>query len=134
MCTDAPLRLFFDMPPMTGAGGWVRVFDAANPTTPVDSFDIAAPLTFQTIGGRNYFYKPIARELVASLDISNGICVGSMDYTDPTQQLGPISFSTGRVAWGSQYGTITLAEIPSVVLSEVIRDVDLMGALGQAGT
>ena len=59
VCTDAPLRLFFDMPPMTGAGGWVRVFDAANPTTPVDSFDIAAPLTFQTIGGRNYFYKPI---------------------------------------------------------------------------
>ena len=59
VCTDAPLRLFFDMPPMTGAGGWVQVFDAANPTTPVDSFDIAAPLTFQTIGGRNYFYKPI---------------------------------------------------------------------------
>ncbi len=44
---------------MTGAGGWVRVFDAANPATPVDSFDIAAPLTFQNIGGRNYFYKPI---------------------------------------------------------------------------
>jgi pectin methylesterase-like acyl-CoA thioesterase len=59
VCTDAPLRLFFDIPPMTGAGGWVRVFDAANPATPVDSFDIAAPLTFQSIGGRNYFYKPI---------------------------------------------------------------------------
>ena len=59
VCTDAPLRLFFDTPPMTGAGGWVQVFDAANPTTPVDSFDIAAPLTFQSIGGRNYFYKPI---------------------------------------------------------------------------
>src|SRR5438105_5781473 len=41
VCTDAPLRLFFDTPPMTGAGGWVRVFDAANPATPVDSFDIA---------------------------------------------------------------------------------------------
>jgi len=59
VCTDAPLRLFFDTPPATGAAGWVRVFDAANPNTPVDSFDIAAPLTFQAIGGRNYFYKPI---------------------------------------------------------------------------
>ena len=44
---------------MTGAGGWVKVFDAADATMPVDSFDIAAPLTFQNIGGRNYFYKPI---------------------------------------------------------------------------
>jgi pectin methylesterase-like acyl-CoA thioesterase len=59
VCTDAPLRLFFDRPPMTGAGGWVKVFDAADATMPVDSFDIAAPLTFQNIGGRNYFYKPI---------------------------------------------------------------------------
>ncbi len=59
VCTDAPLRLFFDTPPATGAGGWVRVFNADDPTTPVDSFDIAAPLTFQAIGGRNYFYKPI---------------------------------------------------------------------------
>jgi pectin methylesterase-like acyl-CoA thioesterase len=59
VCTDAPLRLFFDTPPTIGAGGWVRVFDAANPAAPVDSFDIAAPLTFQPIGGRNYFYKPI---------------------------------------------------------------------------
>ena len=59
VCTDAPLRLFFDTPPTTGAGGTVKVFDAADATTPVDSFDIAAPLTFQMIGGRNYFYKPI---------------------------------------------------------------------------
>ena len=34
------------------------MFDAAT-ATPVDSIDIAAPLTFQAIGGRNYFYKPI---------------------------------------------------------------------------
>jgi pectin methylesterase-like acyl-CoA thioesterase len=58
-CTDAPLRLNFDIAPMTGAGGSVRVFDAANPATPVDSFDIAAGTPMQTIGPRTYYYKPI---------------------------------------------------------------------------
>ena len=58
VCTDAPLRLFFDTPPVTGAGGKIQVFDVDS-ATPVDSIDIAAPLTFQAIGGRNYFYKPI---------------------------------------------------------------------------
>jgi pectin methylesterase-like acyl-CoA thioesterase len=58
VCTDAPLRLFFDTPPTTGAGGKIQVFDVDS-ATPVDSIDIAAPLTSQVIGGRNYFYKPI---------------------------------------------------------------------------
>ncbi len=57
-CTDAPLRLFFDTPPVTGAAGKIQVFDVDS-ATPVDSIDIAAPLTSQVIGGRNYFYKPI---------------------------------------------------------------------------
>jgi pectin methylesterase-like acyl-CoA thioesterase len=59
VCTDAPLRLFFDTPPALGTSGWVKVFDAANPTTPVDSFDLAGTPTVQKIGGRNYLYKPI---------------------------------------------------------------------------
>ena len=58
-CTDSPLRLNFDIPPMTGPGGSVRVFDEGNPATPVDSFDIAAAMPTQTIGPRNYYYKPI---------------------------------------------------------------------------
>jgi pectin methylesterase-like acyl-CoA thioesterase len=59
VCTDAPLRLVFDTPPVIGARGLVRLFDAANPTTPVDSIDLAAPVVTQTIGGRIYIYKPI---------------------------------------------------------------------------
>jgi hypothetical protein len=53
----AALRLFFDTPPVTGAGARSGVRrgqrDAGR------SIDIAAPLTAQVIGRRNYFYKPI---------------------------------------------------------------------------
>jgi hypothetical protein len=59
VCTDAPLRLWFDTPPVLGARGLVRVFDAANPATPVDSIDLAAAVVTQTIGGRIYIHKPI---------------------------------------------------------------------------
>ena len=43
-------------PPGRAARSRCSTCDSA---TPVDSIDIAAPLTSQMIGGRNYFYKPI---------------------------------------------------------------------------
>jgi pectin methylesterase-like acyl-CoA thioesterase len=59
VCTDAPLRIIFDAQPAIGTSGAIRVFDAADPTTAVDMIDVAAPLTTQVIGGRNFFYRPI---------------------------------------------------------------------------
>jgi pectin methylesterase-like acyl-CoA thioesterase len=59
VCTDAPLRLVFDTPPVVGARGLIRVFDAANPGTPVDSIDVAASVVTQTIGPRIYIYEPV---------------------------------------------------------------------------
>ena len=48
VCTDAPLRLFFDTPPATGAAARSRCSTPTTRATPVDSIDIAAPLTFQS--------------------------------------------------------------------------------------
>jgi pectin methylesterase-like acyl-CoA thioesterase len=59
VCTDAPLRLIFDTAPAIGTAGTIKVFEASNPTTPVDTIDIGAPLTTIAIAGRNYFYRPI---------------------------------------------------------------------------
>ena len=59
ICTDAPLRLFFQSPPVLGTGGAIRVFDASNPGTPVDSIDLAAPASTITISGRAFYYKPV---------------------------------------------------------------------------
>jgi pectin methylesterase-like acyl-CoA thioesterase len=59
VCTDAPLRMVFDMPPTIGAAGMIRVFDAANPSAPVDTIDLAAATATRLIGGRTYIYKPI---------------------------------------------------------------------------
>ena len=59
VCTDAPLRMVFDTPPAIGTSGTIRVYQASNPSAPVDMIDIGAPLTTIAIAGRNYFYRPI---------------------------------------------------------------------------
>jgi len=59
VCTDAPLRLIFDTPPAIGTSGTIRVYQASNPSTPLDMIDIGAPLTTMLIAGRSYFYRPI---------------------------------------------------------------------------
>ena len=59
VCTDAPLRMVFDTPPAIGTAGTIRVYQASNPSAPVDMIDIGAPLTTIAIAGRNYFYRPI---------------------------------------------------------------------------
>ncbi|AKV04754.1 Molybdate metabolism regulator [Labilithrix luteola] len=76
-----------------------------------------------------YFYKPITRDLNAGIQIENGIYVGSMDYTDPTQTLGIVDFGPGEPDWGRvRSNAVPIATIPAVVLSEVIRDLESLGA------
>jgi pectin methylesterase-like acyl-CoA thioesterase len=59
VCTDAPLRIVFDTPPAIGVAGTIKVFEAGDPATPVDSIDVGAAVATQNIGGRIYIYKPI---------------------------------------------------------------------------
>jgi len=59
VCTDAPLRLIFDTPPFLGAAGTIKVWGSDDPTKPADSIDLAAAVTVQMIGPRQYMYKPV---------------------------------------------------------------------------
>src|SRR5262245_5496930 len=59
VCTDAPLRIIFDTPPLLGAAGMIKVWGSDDSTKPADSFDLAAPVTVQNIGPRQYMFKPV---------------------------------------------------------------------------
>lgn len=50
-CVDAPLRIAFDGVPSLGSAGKVRVYDAASPTTPVATVDLAVTRVTDTRGG-----------------------------------------------------------------------------------
>jgi hypothetical protein len=78
-------------------------------------------------GAVSLLYKPIARDLVAVLAIENGIMVGAMEYTDPTQTLGLVELASAIPGWGVPHMTFPLSEVSPVIVSEVIRDVEALG-------
>jgi predicted DNA-binding WGR domain protein len=75
-----------------------------------------------------YFYKPIAKDLNAGIQLENGISIGAMDYTDPTQTLGIVDFGSGEPDWGrARPNAVPLDKIADVVMSEVVRDLEALG-------
>jgi pectin methylesterase-like acyl-CoA thioesterase len=59
VCPDTSLRLAFDTPLELGAGGRIRVFDAADNRV-VDSIDVGSRIAVKTIGGLSDFkYYPV---------------------------------------------------------------------------
>ena len=74
-------------------------------------------------------YKPLARDLAATLSFMDGLNAGGMEYADPTQTLEGIDFGPGE--GGSYYGqrqnAVAPTAISEVVMSEIIRDVESLG-------
>jgi pectin methylesterase-like acyl-CoA thioesterase len=59
ICPDTPLRITFSSPPAYGISGKIRVFDAAT-NQPVETIDISAKTSTQTIGGiEDFTYYPV---------------------------------------------------------------------------
>jgi pectin methylesterase-like acyl-CoA thioesterase len=59
VCVDAPLKLTFDLPPVVGSAGRIRIYNVTNPATPVDTIDLSSATQTKTIGGAAYNYKPV---------------------------------------------------------------------------
>jgi len=76
----------------------------------------------QDAGFAHDFVKPVSREINAILQISPGISVGSPEYTDATQTLGAIEF-----AKRDTYTRAPVGSVSEIMLSELIRDVELLG-------
>ncbi|HET6151290.1 MAG TPA: pectinesterase family protein [Polyangia bacterium] len=51
VCPDPPLRITFPAPPALGMAGRIRVWNAAQTTTPVATVDMAVAMASDTIGG-----------------------------------------------------------------------------------
>jgi predicted DNA-binding WGR domain protein len=73
------------------------------------------------------FMKVIRPGLIASVSFSDGINAGGMDYVDAHQTLGEIDFAPTEPSWGTRAGTLELAAVDEVTLSEVIRDIESIG-------
>jgi predicted DNA-binding WGR domain protein len=73
-------------------------------------------------------YKPIRPGLIASLDFEQGLNAGGMDSVDPTQMLHALTFAPDEPNWGTRQGLMELTQVDDVTLSEVIRDVESLGA------
>lgn len=63
VCVDAPLAVTFDTAPVRGTAGRIRIYNATNTTTPVDTLDLSlnAPNGTQprTISGASYNSYPV---------------------------------------------------------------------------
>ena len=69
ICYDTPLSVTFDRPPVLRNAGRIRIFDAANLSTPVDTLDLSLNVTNQspyavnvqprTIGGETFNSWPV---------------------------------------------------------------------------
>lgn len=73
-------------------------------------------------------YKPIRPGLIASLDFEQGLNAGGMDFVDPEQTLKVITFAPDEPNWGTRQGLIDLSSVDDVTLSEIVRDVESLGA------
>jgi len=52
VCYDTPLTITFNQPPSVGTAGRIRIYNAANPGTPVDTIDVSrGALQPRTVGG-----------------------------------------------------------------------------------
>ena len=63
VCVDTPLKITFSVPPVIGTAGKIRIFNATNSTTPVDTIDLglSAPNGAQPrlIAGASYNTYPV---------------------------------------------------------------------------
>ncbi len=57
ICTDTPLYIAFDQPPLAGKSGKIRVYDSKG--TAVDTIDMAANPQSRIIGGSPFVYYPV---------------------------------------------------------------------------
>lgn len=86
--------------------------------------------TPQDAGLYHEFGKPITRGLGAWLSFEPGIAVGSMEWGDPVQELRAVDFAPDAPSFGRRPAKArTLGELPPVVVSEVIRDLTLLGTV-----
>jgi hypothetical protein len=52
VCYDTPLAITFNQPPSVGSSGTVKIYNTANPSTPVDTIDMSlGALQSRTVGG-----------------------------------------------------------------------------------
>jgi hypothetical protein len=52
VCYDTPLAITFNQPPSVGTAGLIRIYNAANPATPVDTVDLSlGALQTRSVGG-----------------------------------------------------------------------------------
>ncbi len=76
-------------------------------------------------------YKPIGKDLNAALEVS-GLDV-TMEYTEPTQELGAVDFGPPDAECGvAPQLALPLASIDPIVMSEIVRDLESLGRIGEA--
>lgn len=83
----------------------------------------------QDAGGIFNLYKPLERGLSAAISMHDGLNAGGMDYVDPVQTLETVDVAASRREWGEiRTDAVPLGSLPAVVVSEVIRDLESLGA------
>ncbi len=83
----------------------------------------------QDAGCISNLYKPLEGGLSAAIGMSDGLNAGGMDYVDPVQTLDTVDFAASRREWTEvRADALALGALPAVVVSEVIRDLESLGA------
>lgn len=80
-------------------------------------------------GGIFNLYKPLEGGLSAAISMHDGLNAGGMDYVDPVQTLETVDIAASRREWGEvRADAVPLGSLPAVVVSEIIRDLESLGA------
>lgn len=77
------------------------------------------------------FSKEIRPGLIACVAFSDGINAGGMEYVDAHQTLGDVDFAPSEASWGRRSDVLELRAVDEVTLSEVIRDLESIGQVGE---
>jgi pectin methylesterase-like acyl-CoA thioesterase len=85
VCYDTPLYLTFSAPPILGTAGRIRIFNATNAITPVETIDLSlssgAGTQVRTIGGSSYNTHPIVISgNTASIFPRGGVLTSNQTY------------------------------------------------------
>ncbi len=83
----------------------------------------------QDAGGIYNLYKPLEGGLSAAIGLTEGLNAGGMEYVDPVQTLESVDIAASRREWTEvRKDAVRLGSLPAVVVSEVIRDLESLGA------
>jgi predicted DNA-binding WGR domain protein len=83
----------------------------------------------QDAGGIFNLYKPLEGGRSAAISMHDGLNAGGMDYVDPVQTLETVDVAASRREWGEvRSDAVPLGSLPAVVVSEIIRDLESLGA------